>query len=864
MTAFESRLALGCKQTGDTAAEILDWLSSDGECVGAERIALLHEFYRSESAAQRLAIAVGRPPAIALVGPARVGKSHLAASLIERGGSPLAIHFDGIREEIPYLKHIAPDSVRHGTSAITRLSMRSRALQQQCPVALRLLSSVDLIRIFTTIWTSVDDSRTADTPSAEGLRNLVARLKQRIAPEPIPGLREEDVWDLRDYLIARHGDERLVKALSAIGYWETLAELGPQLPCLVRTELLSLLWGNVASLSTAFTAMSEALAGLGHGRTASCALDGVVGLDARTGRFQRRPDSILSAGTLATLQSQTTETVVVQSETAQWISVPRAILTAIAAEVRFPVQSTRSDLLERGDIIELPAIDAREPIINLRAAISSDATTLGRLFMRAKALLLMERAIEDHDMTTVVVCSPLGSRRMGDMAPLIAQWVARAQGQDPTTRESRDCSLFVAFTKFDREFSDTTRKSRNQSSGWDHAIARPLVDGLGHAADWPANWTPLRAFDQVHLIRAPNAKARGLIDYGHDGREVAYKETQSPRINEARAAFLASPAVRAHVAEPETVWREAFELNDGGVSYLADCVSAAFDGRVKQRQITSELYVLRRTMRDRLTRYIASDHPALQIDQRHNAALMVARRLRNSAERHHFGPLIRALQISEPDTTDVLAALETEAEHADVAQFTPVNGKALKKPRTSIDADRYARRVVMHWVENLRALPNNRHTSETLSVPRSALLHLVDELVIGARRLDIEGRVSERIRQLLSDGANSRERVARAALVASTTVNDFIVKLGFDNIHANDHPRRRGKAQIPIFEPRTTLEIDSLVDETAPFDQQYYSDWVDAFMALVSANGQALKDQTGKQKEAPKLAELIKLLDAPL
>jgi hypothetical protein len=864
MTAFESRLALSCKQTSDAAGEILDWLGRDGALVGTERVALLHEFYRAESSAQKLAIAVSRPPTLALVGPARVGKSHLAASLIERGGQPLTVHFDGIREEIPYLKHIAPDSVRYGTAAITRLSQRSRALQHQCPVDLRLLSTVDLIRIFATIWLTVDESRTAELPSVENVKALEKRLSQRVAPEPIPGLTEEDVWDLRDHLTARHSDDRLIKALASIGYWELLAELGPAVPASVRSELLAPLWGGVAVLTSAFVTMTETLASLGYGRTASCALDGVVGLDARTGRFQRRTDSILSAGTMGALVPDPEQTVVVQSETAQWVSVPRVILTAITSQVRLPIKGTMSDLLERGDIVEMPAIDAREPVDSLRRAIHADATIVGRLFMRAKALLLMERAIDDFDVTALAVCAPLGSRRMGDIAPLVARWVERNQGADAAQRESRDCSLFVVFTKLDREFGDGNRKGRDKATNWDEAIVASLVDGLGQAADWSKEWTPLRAFDQIHVVRVSTVKSRSLLDYGHDNRETAYKQQQLERIAEARAQFLASAAVRRHVAEPETVWREAFELNDGGVTFLGESIAHVFDSRVKQRQITAELLALRRTMRDRLTRYVASDHPALQLDQRHNAALMVSRRLRRTAEAHRFGHLLRALQVSEIETSDVLTALEAKSAQSEVAQFTPVNGKAKKKPRPGLDADRYARRVVTHWIEALRALPNISHTDERYRLPRSALLHLVDEVVIGARRLDVEGRVAERIRQLLSETSVGPERIARAALAASSQLNDFIITLGYDNTFSNDHPRRRGKSQAPIFEKKPPLALDQIVDETAPFDQQFYQDWIEAFMALVAANGQALKDQAGKQKDAPKLAELIKLLDAPL
>ncbi|MFM2423304.1 MAG: hypothetical protein RL291_1834 [Pseudomonadota bacterium] len=864
MTAFESRLALASKQTGEAAADILDWLGSEGTLVGAERVALLHEFYRAESTARKLAVAVTRPPSVALVGPARVGKSHLAASLIEGSGQPLAIQFDGIREDIPYLKHIAPDSVRHGTAAITRLSQRSRALQQQCPVGLRLLSLADVIRILTMVWLGTDESRAASLPTAEALRALTEKHKTRDEKSTFGGLGEEDIWDLRDTLNARHGDDRLIKALNTIGYWEAVAEMSPHLGNTARAEILGLLWGDQPLLTAAFITLSDALQSLGFGRTASSALDGIVALDPRTGRFQRRTDSIMSAGTLGTLSAEGDQTVVVQSETAQWVSIARPVLTAITAEVRLPLKGVMSEILDRGDVLELPAIDAPEVVSSLASSAASDPSLLGRVFMRAKAIVLMDRAIDELDMTAVVVCTPMGSRRMGDLAPLLTRWVARSQGQDPAQRESRDCSLFVAFTKFDREIAEQTKRGRDKLKNWDDAIAVPLLDGLGHVSDWPREWTPLRAFDQVHIVRAPNAKSRALLEYGHDGKESAIKPQHAERIEAARRAFLESEAVRKHVAEPEAAWREALELNDGGVSYLADSIARVVDSRVKQRQITAELFHLRHSMRDRLTRYVASDHPALQLDQRHNTALMVLRRLRRTAEAHRLGHLLKSLQMAGPDIAAVIAALESEAKGAEIADFAPVNGKPRKTPRASLDADRAARRILMHWIENLRALPNASDIDELFRLPRNALVHLVDELVIAARRLELEGRVAERIRQLQSDKATDQERLSRAALAASTALNDFIVTLGFDSTQSNMHPRRRGHGQRPIFEKRQVIDLNALPDQSAPFDQEFYSDWSEAFLALVHANGQALKDQAGKQKDAPRLTELIKRLDAPL
>ena len=135
MSMQENRLATACSHVGETAREILDWIGDSGGLMAAERVALLHEVYRTETSATTLARAMREGPCVAFVGPSRAGKTQLLSSMIERQGGQLSIRFDGIREHVNFLKHISPEGGRFGSAVVTRLTAKLGADAQNFPVA---------------------------------------------------------------------------------------------------------------------------------------------------------------------------------------------------------------------------------------------------------------------------------------------------------------------------------------------------------------------------------------------------------------------------------------------------------------------------------------------------------------------------------------------------------------------------------------------------------------------------------------------------------------------------------------------------------------------------------------------------------
>ena len=252
------------------------------------------------------------------------------------------------------------------------------------------------------------------------------------SPVPVPGLREDDVWDIRDYFAARFRDEPILRVLAAAGFWEFLAEHATSITNDDRAPPDGARLGRAAATDgRSMSSLSEALGRLGHGREASCALDAILGLDQRTGRFLRRADSILSAGTLATLGQPDDQALVVRTELGQWVSLSRSVLAALTAEVRLPLKGVTSDLLERADLVEMPAIEAREAMPGLSQALVDEPALAGQLFMLSKAILLQERYTADSEITSMVICIDPATRKLAELPRLVAEWVERIARHGP-------------------------------------------------------------------------------------------------------------------------------------------------------------------------------------------------------------------------------------------------------------------------------------------------------------------------------------------------------------------------------------------------------------------------------------------------
>src|SRR5580658_3951088 len=144
-----SKLALDCEATAEAARLALAWVIDprNEPRIGHER-AFFERTLRSQAyQADRLARSVERPMCIGVFGPSQAGKSYLVSVLARKGETLTALFADETQPEVDFIKEINPYGEKEATGLVTRFSIHKTATPKGYPVALRLLTQTDILKI---------------------------------------------------------------------------------------------------------------------------------------------------------------------------------------------------------------------------------------------------------------------------------------------------------------------------------------------------------------------------------------------------------------------------------------------------------------------------------------------------------------------------------------------------------------------------------------------------------------------------------------------------------------------------------------------------------------------------------------------
>jgi hypothetical protein len=840
MTLNDNKLAVTLKRLGDTSEGLADWVSANDRLIPGERVALQDEFTRVSARARVIAGLVRQAPTLGVVGAPRSGKTHLISSLAVRSGAPLLVKFDGIAQRLNLLRQIVPVGSRSYLGTTMRFTGKTRLLHRGFPLQLRLLSLTEVVQVLGRAYltTAVTEAQTALT--ARDVRGLHLAVERHVSATHIAGFTETDALALRDYFCTVLGNEPYVQALTAAGYWDTLAELGPHVSEDRRATLLGPLWGGLPSFDRAFEKLVAALSVLGYGRDAACTLDALVDPDPQSGQLVRRTDTVLSTRPLADLLTDGERPIVVCSEFAQWHTIDRTALTAIVAEVKFQIDAPPGSVQEHADLVEFPGLAPPEGRRTPQEL--SDPQTFGRTFARAKQDLLHARAIANTEITSMLVCIDPDGDGIGALEHVVTDWVHKTHGQGPESRETSDGGLFLVHTKFDRIIADTTAREREVD--WDRLIGDTLTHGFGRYSTWPMQWTPQRPFDAVTFVLSPSFKQSGLFDQPSERKPARLKPAMGDRVARMRQSFLASDAVQRHVSDPISSFDDALAAGEGGIARLSKALLAVCHARTKRRHLFAEAGRLRQQVLDSSLRYFPGENPQLPHDQRHGMALLVARRMRSVAEKRRLNGLLHAISVSDDELVEVFRDLAGRLE----------SGRRADRAVTTSDL-MLARAALDSWIGRIREVARRPSTEALFDMPSHVLRHMIDELVVGANRLNLEHRIVREIESVCEGELQADARIEAAAICAAFAINGYLLHLGFDNLLANDHPRRRDAAESAIFSPRDPARDSD--DATFNPELDLCSDWTLAYLAFVEENARELRERTVTPDEAQRLARCL-------
>jgi hypothetical protein len=176
--------------------------------------------------------------------------------------------------------------------------------------------------------------------------------------------------------------------------------------------------------------------------------------------------------------------------------------------------------------------------------------------------------------------------------------------------------------------------------------------------------------------------------------------------------------------------------------------------------------------------------------------------------------------------------------------------------------DHYSNAAVEHWVSSIRSLADNPRVCAHFRMTEATMANLVDELIAGAARLDLRGRVANDIRPAIQPQARLRDLVVKPALLAANTIDAFVFELGYDKLPAAERPARRNAPNAKVFDAPPPMEFPKLEEQPSSFDEQFYADWFTAYLDFVARNSESVAGRSIDVEQNGRIGAILGSLGA--
>ena len=866
MTHDAHTLAARCAATAVAADAALGWADDPRNARLLAGASLTAPLRRASAEAGRLARTAGRPNCVGVFGPSQAGKSYLISILARRGAEPLVARFAGDRPEVDFLRDINPVGGEESTGVVTRFTVHAAACPAGYPVALRLLTQTDVVKILVNSFFRDGDQEYEEAPDPLTTERLIAGLEARRESAPVDALTELEAWDVLDYVRQNAGGAAAAGAVEP--FFPRIAALAPRLRVAERAELLSLLWGRHATYTTLYRRLAQALTALGGAEDAFCALPALV----------PSATSVVNVNSLDELGEDEGPRVAVATASGA-VELPRPVLTALIAELRIVCRDRPQAFFEHTDLLDFPGYRSRFSA-DLKRLFRDDPKAAAGVFLRGKVDYLFQRYTAELELTAMVLCVPDSNLEVTSLPKAVEGWVAATHGATPERRVGRPDLLFFAMTKFDRTLERKGGAEEGDLAEKFEIRFRASLNPFARVEpSWVRQWRPGEAFRNLFLVRNPNVQFTGVVDY--DGaRETGIVPAQAPRLAALRAAFSGMPTARLHLADPGGAWDALMALNDGGAGRLAAALGAACTPALKLDQVAARLDAIRADAAGLLAPYHTSDDAAERRAERLAAVdEVVFPDLEEAAARGTFGTALRGLMIDAADLHSSLseALSRPNAEvgskaGATAGTATPARAGGLFKragapvaPTPTPLADRPARlaaAAIAAWAEHMRARTEDESFIRRAGLSKRTLREIVAELGQAARRTGLADRVAAELRARAAASEQNEAVARRAGLVAERALGRFVAELGFDRVAPADQAALYGAdLEEPVFAARP-VQHDAVGLGSAEPDLvgDYVRQWGYALRATASANalarGGSIEDAQSNARLGAILADL--------
>ena len=770
-------LANDCRRMAQVSVDALDWIDGNRERIGVGVHGIQRTFKKHAVEARKLATAAERPMSVGVFGASQAGKSFLIGALIAPPERPAKVLFgegEGARR-LDFLSEVNPQGGDETTGLVTRFSIAPFPPVPGHEVALRLLGEVDVVKILANTYLFDLSAEPAD-----GMAPLGDTIDAAIgvaADAPVDSLQYEDVFELREYFekslyrhpLASDVDNR---------FWMFAEEYLPRLRPDQRAKALAPLWGGYARLTELYGTLKSALDQLGHPEWAFAPLSAITD----------RAGGILHVGTLYGLDTDIpggSAPVMVAAPKGPTVGLPKPVVTALTAELRVTLDTAPWQFFENTDLLDFPGARSRLES-SAREWLDAGRRSDGRAqcYLRGKVAVLFDKYAAELDLNTMLLCVGPENQEVRKLPELVEGWIGETHGRTPMDRADRRVSLFLCLTKADKLFDVASGSAPDQS------VKNRLSNNFNFYPGWTTEWAPSRAFDNTFLIRNPNFSREDLFDY-HPRlpdappesvpAEARVRADKVEWLNQYEGAFLAEPLVQDHVAEPETRWSAMLDLNDGGISHLADRLVPVCDPDLKYEQIAPRARALKAQMLAELSNYYEEGDPEKRVAERTAKAKEVRGALRRNP--HLIGRFMAELMADPTMIGQRYLAWMRRSQSlptlgaSDGIELPPDD--LMDEPAVAETANRssFAHEALDVWFDELNRKVGDETLCRAFDLTPEQFQFVVEELRVGVRRLDLVGRIETTLEKLPRTELPT-ESVHRVALANTVVVNAMVATLG--------------------------------------------------------------------------------------
>ncbi len=859
----------------EAAKESLEWFKRNEKLLGPRRSGLERSFKKAAVEAQKLSLAAERPMSVGVFGPSQSGKSFLIGSFISPGGKAVPIVFgSGERaERLDFLSEINPVGGDETTGLVTRFSVNPMAAPNpDYPVVLRMLREADIVKILANCFTLDLSARSETDLDAPALEELFADLEGHVDEKPHPGMALEDVFDISDYVVEELENHALNRSPASTRdvFWSRLERLAPYLPADRRAEALAPLWGGIPEFTALFRELKEALDALKHPEFAFARLDAI----------RDRAHGILHVSTIYELDTDTGNTggqVTLMMPDGRTATLPKAIVTALTAELRVTLESTPWPFFEHTDLLDFPGARGRENTTPQRFLRGEDAKPTNRAYcyLRGKVAVLFDKYSADLDLNTMLLCTDDRNQEVRQLPELIHRWTSRTHGQRPSDRVGKRVTLFLCLTKSDLLFDVKTGAKTEE------IVRNRLNKDVEFYKSWMTEWVPQQPFNNTLLIRNPRCKRADLFEYepGPDGAEEGYvppevglREELEARLSSYKSTFASIDLVADHISDPIRKIDASLTLNDGGISYLAELLTPTCEPDLKYRQIKPRAESLSERICAELSEYHEAGDIAQRMRERQEKAREVARKL--SATPYHVGQFIALLESDEAMLGRVFMETAKGSERGDGDDkstgfrktatsnlvieddfLTDEGPEAARDPEGGL-ALRYADAVLAAWLQRLEDIAANDSLVATYDLSPEQMSTVVHELSAAARRCGLRSRIAETVQPIIQYHRRPDEHRPRVAMATNQVVNRLISHLARDQAESEEYGKDLfAKPMAPAVGDFPDLPADAR--EMLRVRGQYVGNWLKALIILAGENAASSEGGLVNPEENERLGELI-------